>query len=95
MVFWFLLKGPTKASWRGILSQSIERLYEARLERPAPLRDDKILTSWNGLMISAFAVGGRVLDDPSFVEQAEKAADVVLANLRRDGERVEAGLDQG
>ena len=70
---------------RAILSQAIERLYEARLERPAPLRDDKILTSWNGLMISAFAVGGRVLDDSSFVEQAERAADFVLANLRRDG----------
>jgi uncharacterized protein YyaL (SSP411 family) len=70
---------------RAILSAAVERLYEARLERPAPLRDDKILTSWNGLMISAFAVGGRVLDDPSFVEQAERAADFILANLRRDG----------
>ena len=68
-----------------ILPQAVDRLYRARLLRPAPLRDDKILTSWNGLMISAFAVGGQVLADPSFVAQAEKAADFVLGRMRQDG----------
>ena len=67
---------------RAVLQQATERMYQARLERPAPLRDDKILTSWNGLMISAFAVGGQVLDDPSFVAQAEQAAEFVLTSLR-------------
>jgi uncharacterized protein YyaL (SSP411 family) len=66
------------ASWRG-------KLKEARARRVPPGLDDKILTSWNGLMIASLAKGARVLDEPRFAEAAAKAADFVLANLRRDG----------
>lgn len=56
------------------LRASRAKLYEARLERPPPLRDDKVLSSWNGLAISAFARAAFVLDDPDYLARAERAA---------------------
>ena len=57
-----------------------------RDRRPQPLRDDKVLTAWNGLMIAAYADGFRVLKTPAYRQSAERAADFLLANLRdRDG----------
>jgi uncharacterized protein YyaL (SSP411 family) len=58
------------------------RILEARDRRPAPVLDDKVLTSWNGLMIAAYADGYRVLKDPRYRAAAEKAADFLLAKLR-------------
>ena len=60
-------------------------LYAARAKRPAPLRDDKILAAWNGLAISAFARGARVLGDTSYAEAAAAAAHVVLSKMTQDG----------
>jgi uncharacterized protein YyaL (SSP411 family) len=62
-------------------------LYEARKERPAPLRDEKILAAWNGLAISAAAQAGWMLDEPRFTRLAERAADFVLDHMR-DGDRL-------
>ncbi len=59
-----------------------EKVLNARERRTPPLRDDKILTSWNGLMIAAYADGFRLLKEPRFRETAEKAADFLLAKLR-------------
>jgi len=59
-------------------------LFEARERRPRPLRDDKVLTDWNGLMIAALARGGRVLDDPTYTDAARRAADFCLETLRDD-----------
>jgi uncharacterized protein YyaL (SSP411 family) len=59
-------------------------LFESRAKRPRPHLDDKILTSWNGLMISAFAKGGAVLDEPKYIAAAQAAADFVLATLGRE-----------
>lgn len=56
-------------------------LYEARKTRPAPLRDEKILTAWNGLMISAFARAGLALGEPRYTGQAIRAARFVLDHL--------------
>jgi uncharacterized protein YyaL (SSP411 family) len=62
------------------------KILEARDRRPQPSRDDKVLTSWNGLMIAAYAEGFRVLKNPSYRQSAERAADFLLAKLRdRDG----------
>mgnify|MGYP001242849455 CR=1 FL=1 len=49
-------------------------LLAARELRPQPALDDKILAGWNGLMISAFARGGRILHDPDLPARAEAAA---------------------
>lgn len=69
-----------------ILEESKRRLFEARLKRPRPCRDDKILTDWNGLMISSLAFGSRVLEEPRYEEAARRAAGFILENLvRKDG----------
>lgn len=64
------------------LAQSKETLFSVRDKRPRPHRDDKILTAWNGLMISAFAKAYRILGDEQYRDTALKAADFVLKNLR-------------
>jgi hypothetical protein len=77
--------GVSEDRLRASLAAARDALYRARLARPAPLRDDKILTSWNGLMIAAFARGGFVLDDPELTRRARAAARFVLDTLVRDG----------
>ena len=77
---------PDEGVWAE-LADARQRLYEARARRPSPLRDEKILTSWNGLMISGLACAGRILDEPRYVQAAVRAAAFVLAHLRgSDGE---------
>lgn len=58
-----------------------EVLYRERSKRVYPLKDDKVLTSWNGLMIAALAYGGRVLGNTAYLEAAEKAAAFILERL--------------
>ena len=58
------------------------RLLAAREKRPSPMRDDKILTGWNGLMIAAYADGYRVLHVEKYRQAAERAADFLLTRLR-------------
>jgi uncharacterized protein YyaL (SSP411 family) len=66
------------------LAESERVLFEARAKRPRPHLDDKILTAWNGLMISAFAKAAAILDSPKYAQAARRAADFLLANLRRE-----------
>jgi uncharacterized protein YyaL (SSP411 family) len=49
-------------------------LYAERQCRVAPLRDDKIITEWNGLMITALAEAGYLFDQPAYIEAAAEAA---------------------
>ena len=67
------------------LERSGDRLLEVRSERPAPLRDEKSLAAWNGLMISALSRAAFVLDDDRYAERATRAADFVLSRMRVDG----------
>ena len=77
---------PDEATW-SVLAGARARLYEVRARRVPPLRDEKILAAWNGLMISGLAVAGRVLDEPRYIAAAARAADFVLTHLRgADGE---------
>jgi uncharacterized protein YyaL (SSP411 family) len=62
-----------------------EKLYAARAKRPAPLLDDKILASWNGLMISALARASMVLDEPRYAAAAKRSAEFILDSLVVDG----------
>jgi len=64
------------------LSTAREKLLKERSKRIRPLLDDKILTSWNGLMISAMAKVGRVLEDVNRISIAEKAMRFILSNLK-------------
>jgi uncharacterized protein YyaL (SSP411 family) len=63
------------------LDDARTRLYTARSRRPRPFLDDKILTAWNGLMISALAKGFQVLHDEACLAAARKAADFILEKL--------------
>jgi hypothetical protein len=58
-------------------------LFEARAKRPRPHLDDKVLTSWNGLMISAFSKAAAILNEPKYAQAARQAADFLLSTMRR------------
>ncbi|MDE2143943.1 MAG: thioredoxin domain-containing protein, partial [Elusimicrobia bacterium] len=88
---------------RQILEDARRKLLAARQGRRRPLRDDKVVTSWNGLMISAFAKAASTFDDDHDLQAAEGAARFVRTRLYdaktgrlyrywRDGERRGAGL---
>jgi uncharacterized protein YyaL (SSP411 family) len=58
------------------------KLLDVRNKRNRPFLDTKILTAWNGQMIAAIAVAGKVFDQPEYTKAAAKAANFVLTNLR-------------
>jgi uncharacterized protein YyaL (SSP411 family) len=76
-----------------IVESARETLYETRKSRPAPIRDEKILAAWNGLMISAYARAGLVLGEPDQVARAVKAATFVLDNMRKHGRLFRSYMD--
>jgi len=61
------------------------RLLTARNRRVRPGRDDKVLTAWNALMISALARGYQVLEDPRYKEAAARAANFLLGYMTQEG----------
>lgn len=62
------------------------RLFAVRTQRVYPLKDDKVLTDWNGLMIAALSTAARILNQPAYTESAARAASFVLTHLRdKDG----------
>ena len=64
------------------LEFSCQKLFEVREKRIHPLKDDKILTDWNGLMIAALAKAGRVFNDEQYTDTAQNAAEFILNNMR-------------
>ena len=81
-----------------------QKLFAYREKRVHPMKDDKILTDWNGLMIAALAKGAQAFDESEYAEVACRAADFILGNMRkpdgqllhryRDGQAgIEANLD--
>jgi uncharacterized protein YyaL (SSP411 family) len=70
------------------LERSREKLFHVREKRIHPLKDDKVLTSWNGLMIAALAKGYQALGDPLFSDAACRAADFILGQMRTPQERL-------
>ncbi|CAH1193911.1 hypothetical protein PAECIP111892_01348 [Paenibacillus auburnensis] len=60
-----------------------EKLFAYREQRIHPSKDDKVLTSWNGLMIAALAKGAKALQKPEYAKAAAAAADFIWDNLRR------------
>ena len=62
-----------------------QRLFQTREGRVKPHRDEKIITAWNGLMISALALGTQVLEDRIYYEAASRAARFLLTESWREG----------
>ncbi len=86
-----------------ILADARAKLFQKRASRPRPHLDDKIIASWNGLAISAFARAYQVLEDERYLAAAKKAGDFLwnemvdlpngqLYRRWRDGERKIKGI---
>ena len=73
---------------RQLLGHSQEKLLSIRAKRPRPHLDDKIISAWNGLMISAYARGAQVLDEPRYLESASRAAKFLRANLYDESRKI-------
>jgi uncharacterized protein YyaL (SSP411 family) len=73
---------------RPILAEARRKLYAVREERIQPARDEKVLTSWNGLMLAAFAEAARALDRDDYRQVARRNADFLLRELRQDNGRL-------
>ena len=73
-----------------ILARCRTKLFETRSKRIWPGRDEKVLASWNGLMMSAMAMGASVLGEPKYAEAARAAADFILIEML-EGRSPESG----
>lgn len=76
--------GMSYESLAELLDNCRKELFFAREKRIHPYKDDKILTSWNGLMIVALAKGAQILNDSHYAEAAENAAEFLLNTLYRE-----------
>lgn len=69
----------------GILQESKQKLFEIRERRVRPHRDDKVLTDWNGLMISSLSLGAQILGSKEYAQAARDSADFILQKMQKDG----------
>jgi hypothetical protein len=77
--------GITEDKVRQIISEGTQKLLYVRSMRTRPGLDDKILTSWNALMISALVRAYRVTDENSYLDAAQKCVSFIEKNLMQDG----------
>lgn len=92
---WAKRKGMASAELHERLEACRRRLFAVRKRRVPPGKDDKILTAWNGLMIMALAKGYKVLGKTEYLEAAQRAADFLWTNLRREDGRLFARYRDG
>jgi len=74
-----------RAAIENILKNARNRLFKVRAKRIRPHRDEKIITAWNGLMISSLAYGGAVLEEEKYIEAARRSAEFILSTLHKNG----------
>jgi uncharacterized protein YyaL (SSP411 family) len=79
------LAGVSLERLEDVVSQGRQRLLAVRQERVPPARDDKVIVSWNGLMLASFAEAARVLEEERYREIGILNAEFILRELRRDG----------
>jgi uncharacterized protein YyaL (SSP411 family) len=77
------LLGLSEEELRQQLAIARQKLFAARSQRVWPGRDEKVLTSWNGLMIAALAQAAQVLGQPEYAHRAARAADFLWQHLRQ------------
>jgi len=70
---------------REIIERGRQKLFEIREQRIKPGRDEKVLTSWNGLMLTSFAEASAILNRADYGEVARANASFLLTELQRDG----------
>jgi hypothetical protein len=80
------LYGMPVVELKKVLAEGRQKLYAEREKRARPGRDEKILTAWNGLMISGFVDGFRVTEKEQYLNGAKKAAGFILREMQEDGD---------
>jgi uncharacterized protein len=85
----------TEAAWEALVAEARQKLLTERMKRPYPHLDDKVLTSWNGLMISALARGAAVLGNADYLLAAQRAASFLLETCRTPEGRLLAAYRKG
>ena len=68
-----------------LVSNAKGKLFQEREKRPKPFRDEKILTSWNGLMLSGIAEAIKISRRPAYLEAADRTVDFIFTKMFRDG----------
>jgi len=81
-------RGMPEDDLRARLRQARKHLFEARKRRIRPHKDDKILTDWNGLMVSALSKAAQAFDAPAYAQAAERAVAFVRERLVADDGRL-------
>ncbi len=77
--------GATEMETAQRIDRALTALFEARSHRIRPGRDDKVLTSWNGLMVKGMATAGRILGAPELIASAERAVEFIRDTMWSDG----------
>ncbi|HZW54686.1 MAG TPA: thioredoxin domain-containing protein [Nitrososphaerales archaeon] len=84
--------GVEDSHFSSVVEDAREKLLQAREQRKSrPMTDDKILTAWNGLTITAMSKAFQVFDNQEYLDSARKAADFILSNLVVTSEKNEEG----
>jgi len=78
----------TREGFEQHLQKVRTRLFDVRESRVHPLKDDKVLADWNGLMAAALASAGRVFDEPEWIRAAERATAFVLDQMHTSKSRM-------
>ena len=76
--------GMSEPEIQNLISKCSEKLLEIRNKREQPGKDDKIITSWNGLMVSAFLSGYRITDDSKYLDAAKQSIDFFESNFEKN-----------
>ncbi len=88
-------QGMTLDAAKALKKQIDGRLLAERNKRKQPGMDDKVLVSWNGMMIAGMAKTGQVLGEKKYIEAAGKAADAVLTHMRGADGRLMRAMRNG
>ncbi|NOZ50462.1 MAG: thioredoxin domain-containing protein [Chloroflexi bacterium] len=87
--------GLTLSQLSAMLEQSRARLFQARQQRIKPLRDEKVLAAWNGLMLQAMAAAGTALQRPDYLQAAIHNAEFLMQKMQDEQGRMVRSWKQG
>jgi hypothetical protein len=88
-------EGMGLAELEKIMEEYRQALFEVRKGRIHPLKDDKVLTAWNGLMIAALAKAAQALNEPAFARAAARSATFILERMRDPSGRLYRRFREG
>lgn len=79
------LDNANNLEFNSFIENSTKKLYEYRLKRTSPFKDEKNLSFVNGLMIATLSLGGKVLHNDKYIAKAEEIGDFILTKLIHNG----------